>query len=125
MSTQELIKEITGVTIPEKQDPNFNFRAFGGNITFSISELDADFQHIGGEVAFDKPNPSYTPNNDYQIHRVVDYPGKGVLHYRLCKAMEGSPYEAYMVGWFYYTERNTHRATLQEQINKGRILTKS
>jgi len=123
IETQDLVKELTGTTIPSEQGPNFNYTWADNFATFSISEIGADFQHLGGITIFDKPNPRYTPEKDYQIHRVVSYPRKGVLHYRLCKAMEGSPYEAYLVARFYYTTVDTHEKVLKEQRGKAEILT--
>lgn len=124
INAQNLIKEITGVSMPSTQGPDFNYAWSDSTVTFSISEIGADWQHLGGELSFEGNNTYHRNHNEYQIHRVVSYKGIGVLHYRLCKASEDSPYEAYLVAWFYRTTDDDHQSTVQQMINKGKILCK-
>ena len=123
IKTQELVKELTGVTIPSEQGPDYNYTWADNFATFSISHIGKDFQHLKGKTVFSKASPHYPSPKDYQIHRVVSYLHKGVLHYRLCKASEDSPYEAYLVARFYYTTDDTHQKVLKEQYDKAKVLT--
>jgi hypothetical protein len=123
-TTIGVVKEITGIRLSETQDPYFNHRRLENSIHFSISELDKDFTIETGEQRFSKDNPTYVADGDYQIHRVVEYPGQGVLEYRLCKAMEGSEYEAYIVANLELTTPENHKEVLAYRMESAEMLTR-
>lgn len=120
----EAVKLITGIELRETQDPNFNHYQRDDDIHFSISELTADFTVESGIQRFSKDNPTHAAKGDYQIYRVVEYPGQGVLKYRLCKAIDGSEYAAYIVADLCLTTPENHDDVLSSKLKVAQILTR-
>ena len=104
----EAIKDLTGIDMPSERSPNYNFYIDqdGNGFRFSASELTAEFQHKDGTLLGEGYARMYR-EGDWQLHRVVEGDGY-IFRYRLCKAMEGSGYEAYIVGTVDYTNENNH-----------------
>lgn len=95
----KLIEDMTGIVMPEDMSPNFNYIQNSEGFRFSASGLEKDFMHSeSGELLF-RGKDNHTWKDDWRIWKVVKFP-YGILKYRLCKAMEGSGYEAFLVGEF-------------------------
>lgn len=93
--SRAVIKELTGIQMPEANCPNFNVNPNSDGCAFSVSNLTPEFTHIGGEVLFEDQERHY--KNDFRKRVVIRYDDQ-VLSYRLCQASEDSDYKCFLVG---------------------------
>lgn len=108
------VEEWTGVTLPEKPDPFYQWRMSGDTITFSVSNLTWDFEIAGQQFS---EGISLSKHTGVQIHRAVERDGL-IIYYRLCSAMKGSDYDAYMVGWATFTTKDTHQDQFKDAASR-------
>ena len=124
--TRDKVESVMGFTLPEENDPFYNFRLSPSGATFSFSGLTKDYTHVEGEQKAEGTYYMGGDITDYQIHRVVALPD-GIMHYRLCKAIDGSDYEAYVVGRWYsanLSDSFDYRAELARLIDGVEVLTR-
>ena len=66
---------------------------------FEVNGLSAETTPQNCEVIDMGDDRTYRERGDYQTHYVVKIGGRHA-HFRVCKAMEGSGYDAYATGYF-------------------------
>lgn len=116
---REHIQTLLNVTLPDEQGPYFNWQFHQGVENFRVSGLSATFKTPKGEllIAAQGEHPS---DQDFRVVKYDD----GVLMYRLCAAMEGSDYEAFIVGSYHFTlNEKDLEDTAKHLVNKVKGIT--
>ena len=115
---KKLVEEWTNVTLPEKSDPYYQWRMRGDEISFSVSGLTWDFAvNLHSRKLFE--GVSLSKYSGIQLHRVLQS-DTVCMHYRLCSAMKGSDYDAYMVGRATFVEGRKSLDVANEYIEMAR-----
>ena len=119
----ETIQRLTGIDMPEESSPLYHVSVYskGDGFSFSASHLSADFQHNEGTL-LGEGHANMHRADDWQIHRVIEGDGY-IFHYRICKAAEGSGYEAFIVGNVLFTTEDTHEDVKQDRMERLSYLT--